>query len=84
MTHSTAPATPAPDAGSPPPQQELSRYDKGQPRQSIRRGRERGVWVFVPAAELREAGLDPADDAPTYKVWGRKGGQVLVRLYRKR
>jgi hypothetical protein len=58
------------------------RYDAAATRQSVRRGRERGVWIFVPAAELRNAGLDPHDKAPTYRTWGRRGGSVLVRLYR--
>jgi len=58
------------------------RYDDAAARQSVRRGRERGVWVFVPARELRKAGIDPHGPAPTYRVWGRRGGSVLARLYR--
>ena len=60
------------------------RYDPQRPRQSVRRGKERGVWVFIPARELREAGFDPHAEAPTYRVWARKGGRgsVLLRFYR--
>ena len=58
------------------------RYDAAASRQSVRRGRERGVWVFVPARELRKAGIDPHALAPKYRVWGRRSGSVLVRLYR--
>lgn len=58
------------------------RYDDAAARQSVRRGRERGVWVFVPAAELRKAGIDPHAAAPKYRTWGRSRGSVLVRLYR--
>jgi hypothetical protein len=58
------------------------RYDAARARQSLRRGRERGVWVFIPAVELRAAGIDPHAPAPTYRVWGRRSGSVLVRLYR--
>lgn len=58
------------------------RYDEGRARQSVRRGRERGVWIFIPAAELRKAGIDPHDKAPTYKVWGRPTGGGFFRLYR--
>lgn len=67
---------------TPPTAQETTTYDAAQHRQSIRRGRERGVWVFVPATELRAAGIDPQADAPKYRVWARKGGQVIVRLYK--
>lgn len=58
------------------------RYDAQAERQSVRRGRERGVWIFVPAAELRKADIDPLAPAPKYRVWGRSRGSVLVRLYR--
>ena len=58
------------------------RYDAARVRQSLRRGRERGVWVFVPAAEMKAAGIDPHGPAPKYRTWGRRGGSVLVRLYR--
>jgi hypothetical protein len=62
--------------------QERTRYDDAAARQTIRRGRERGVWVFVPAAELRKAGVDPHGPAPKYRVWGTARGGVMVRLYR--
>jgi len=51
-------------------------------RRSIRRGRERGVWVFIPAAELVNAGFDPKDDPPFYRIWSRKRA-ALVQLYRE-
>jgi hypothetical protein len=66
-----------------PPLADGIRYDEEFRRQSVRRGAERGVWVFVPARELRAAGLDPHEAAPKYKVWGRPRGSVLVRLYRR-
>jgi hypothetical protein len=58
------------------------RYDEAAARQSVRRGRERGVWIFVPAAELRKAGIDPHGPAPKYRTWGRRSGSVMARLYR--
>ena len=73
-------ATRSHESGS---RQERSRYDEQERRQSLRRGKERGVWVFIPAAELRKAGVDPQDGPPRYRVWGRGRGSVLVRLYRK-
>jgi hypothetical protein len=57
------------------------RYDSARRRQSRRSGRERGVWVYVPAAELLTAGFDPSGPPPAYRVWGRPRGSVLVRLY---
>lgn len=66
-----------------PPGRDGSRYDDTNPRQSLRRGRERGVWVFLPMAELRKAGIDPAGPAPKYRTWGRARGSVLVRLYKQ-
>lgn len=62
--------------------QERTTYDAQRTRQSLRRGRERGVWVFIPAAELRESGFNPHGPPPRYRVWGRVRGSVLVRLYR--
>jgi len=62
--------------------QETTRYDAATPRQSYRYGAERGIRVFIPAAELRKAGFDPHDAPPDYRVWGQKGGGVHLRLYR--
>ena len=58
-----------------------TRYDDAAPRQSRRSGRERGIHIFVPAAELRKAGIDPNGPAPTYRTWGTSKGGVMVRLY---
>lgn len=60
----------------------VTRYDPGKARLAQRWGKERGVRVFIPADELRKAGIDPDGPVPTYKVWGRRSGSVLVRLYR--
>jgi len=59
-----------------------TRYDAGRRRQSIRRGRERGCWVYVPAEELERANIDPYGPAPLYSMWGRQRGSLLVRLYK--
>jgi hypothetical protein len=63
---------------------ESYKYDQAARRKSERRGRERGIRVFIPAAELRKAGIDPHGPAPEYRVWGRdqKGSSVVVKLYR--
>lgn len=60
------------------------RYDEGERRQSGRSGREKGCWVYIPAAELRKAGFGPDDPAPFYRTWGDRRGSVVVRLYRQR
>ena len=42
----------------------------------------RGCYIYIPADELVKAGIDPySGELPTYRVWGRRGGSVLVRLY---
>lgn len=61
-----------------------TKYDAMARRQSQRRGRERGCWVYVPAEELQKAGIGPDDDPPLYRTWGTARGGVFVRLYRNR
>jgi hypothetical protein len=63
--------------------QETYRYDRAERRRSERRGRERGVRIYIPAAELRRAGIDPHGPAPEYKLWANadKGATVWVKLY---
>lgn len=59
------------------------RYDPAERRQSRRSGRERGIHIYIPAAELKKAGIDPEGPPPKYRTWGgsRKDGGVMVRLY---
>lgn len=59
----------------------MSRHDPIAARQGQRRGREKGLRIYLSAAELRAAGIDPNGPAPTFRVWARRGGSVLVRLY---
>lgn len=59
-----------------------SRYDREERRQSIRKGRERGCWVYIAAEELVRAGISVFDPPPDYRVWGGRRGGVLVRLYK--
>lgn len=58
------------------------RYDHARRRLAVRARRERGCWVYIPAAELLKAGYDPAGPAPRYRTWGSQRGSVLVRLYK--
>lgn len=59
-----------------------SSYDPLRRRRTIRRGREKGCWLYVPADELLAAGFSLLDPPPWYRVWGTKKG-VLIRLYKK-
>lgn len=57
-------------------------YDPARRRRGARAGRERGCWVYIPAAELRKAGVDvDAGRPPDYRVWGGPRGGVVVSFY---
>lgn len=59
------------------------RYDRARRKRAVRKGAERGCWVFVPAVELVKAGIDPHGPAPFYRVWGAKRGGGTLRFYRE-
>jgi len=59
------------------------KYDPAARRRGVRRGAERGCWLFVPADELRKAGVDPYSDPPSYRTWGSARGSVVVRFYKE-
>ncbi len=65
--------------------EETYRYDKREPRQSQRQGREKGIRITIPAAELRAAGIDPNGPPPKYLTVGRQrsanGHTIFVSLY---
>lgn len=61
----------------------MKRYDAMMRRRATRSGRERGVWIFIPAEELVKAGVDPAGEPPWYRTWGSRKRAVLVQLYRE-
>jgi len=58
-------------------------YDSAKRRRAVRKGRERGAWVFIPAVELEAAGIDPQGDPPFYRVWSKPKRTVFVQLYRE-
>lgn len=58
-------------------------HDSAKRRKAQRHGRERGCWVYIPAEILQEAGRSDPSLPVHYRVWGRPGGSVLVRLYRQ-
>lgn len=60
---------------------DYTRYDPAERRQSRRSGRERGIHIYIAAAELRKAGIDPEGPPPKYRVWGSSRGGFMVRVY---
>lgn len=57
-------------------------YDPARRRRTVRRGRERGCWLYIAADELVAAGYSITDPPPWYRVWGSKRG-ITIRLYRE-
>lgn len=63
-------------------QQETSRYDAGMRRRSHRKAaRETGVWIYVPAAELRAVGRDPHTAPPEYRIFAMSRNSLAIRFY---
>lgn len=64
---------------------ETHRYDRAVRRRSVRYGRQKGITIFIPAAELRKAGFNPDAEPPWYLTRGvngqSKGRRVMVNLY---
>lgn len=62
---------------------EVRKYDAAKRRRSHRKGSERGVSIFIPAAMLRAAGIDPDGPAPEWQGWPRneRGHSIVVKLY---
>jgi len=57
-------------------------YDFAVRRRAVRKGRERGCWVYVPGEELAKVGrLDP-EAPPLYRVWAGRSGSVVVTFYK--
>lgn len=56
-------------------------HDPAKRRQGKRKGRERGAWIYVTAAELETMGLATKDaPAPFYRTWTRRK-TLLVQFY---
>lgn len=47
----------------------------------MRRGRERGCWVYILGSELEAASFSTSSPPPFYRTWPQPDGAVLVRLY---
>ena len=59
------------------------RYDHAARRKTLRRGRERGCWLYIPAEELRKVGFEPGEPPPFSRVWAGRKSTLLVQLYRE-
>lgn len=57
-------------------------HDSAHRRKSNRRGRQKGVNVYIPGDMLAKAGYDPNEDPPLYRVWGSPRGRVVIQLYK--
>jgi hypothetical protein len=62
-------------------QESLGRHDPAALRQSLRKQRERGCSIYIAAAELRTAGVDPDGPPPLYRLWAGERGRFVVTLY---
>jgi hypothetical protein len=62
----------------------MAMYDPAARRQGVRKGRERGCWVYIPAEELGKLRGAPFEAAPHYRTTGRAGGRtVIVEIWRE-
>jgi hypothetical protein len=64
----------------------MPRYDPAKRRQGIRKGAERGAWIYIPAEELKAAGIDVASEPPYYRLWPGNNNKrnILVQFYAER
>jgi hypothetical protein len=62
--------------------QETTRYDSAARRRSHRKSRrETGVWVYIPAAELRAIERDPGNEPPEYRIFRMSKNSLAIRFY---
>lgn len=63
----------------------MGTYDPARRRRAVRKGNERGVWVFIPSAELLAATVDdltPLDGPPPYyRLFSNVRRRVIVQFY---
>lgn len=61
--------------------EQSGKHDPAARRRTVRRGRERGCWLYVPAQVLAQIGIQPSDPPPFYRTWAGRKRTVLVQLY---
>lgn len=59
------------------------RFDHAMRRKAIRKQRESGCSVYLPAEVLALTGFDPKGPVPFYRCWGASRGRIVVQLYRE-
>lgn len=60
-----------------------SRADIASRRRAVRKGRERGCSLYIPAEQLERAGIDPHGPPPFYRSWDGRKGTVLIQFYKE-
>lgn len=60
-----------------------TKYDHAALRNGVRRGRERGCWVYIPAEELENAGLSLDAPPPRYRIWPGRKRTLMVQFYER-
>jgi len=58
-----------------------TRHDFAARRKTVRRGREKGCWLYVPAEVLESIGYPPDGPPPFSKCWPGRKRTLLVQLY---
>jgi hypothetical protein len=59
------------------------RHDPALRRRGARKQREKGCHLYVSAEQLEQAGFDPNDPPPFYRIWPSSRGGLFVRLYKE-
>jgi hypothetical protein len=59
-------------------------YDPAERRKATRAGRQRGCSIYIPADDLRAAGINPDEPTPHYRIWPSARGSLLIRLYKEK
>lgn len=58
-------------------------FDPARRRRALRKGREKGCSIYIPAEILQAAGYPEGSPIPFYRVWAGRRGGLTVRLYRE-
>lgn len=63
----------------------MGQHDPAQRRRALRKGREKGCSIYIPAEQLRRLGFEDGDPAPWYRTWETSDGRprLVVNLYRE-
>jgi hypothetical protein len=60
------------------------RTDIGARKRATRSGRRKGCYIYIPWEQLQEAGFEPNEPAPWFRIWASRGRpRFVVNLYRE-